>query len=310
MKAFVQILITLFTVLSVVGCNDNEGAYLIDINLNNPDTLEIGQSTQMEIIYVPQNAVCGLPTERPIWLSSDTSVIVIDSMGIATAKAVGDAFIKVIWGAFERDIVLSVNRTFSFSNKAFMDYCLSRYDANGDGILQGLEVTDIVGLDLTDLSIEYEPMSLQGIEAFENLQKLKISHLRIAELDLSHNKKLRDLDCSLSEISVLDISQNDKLEVLDCHGCETLSQLIIGSRTKYEANKLNTINCYRCALTDLDLTRCEALEYIDCRDNQLISLNLVNNFLITQISCSGNNISDITFPADFDFSQLKTFDKD
>lgn len=290
------------------SCQKEDGNFLVNLYLAPVDTLAVGDATTVQIVYVPENADSGLPFGKQHWTSSDTSIVRIDQSGNIQAIDIGQVTVRLMWGGFKAETTVSVDETFAFKSRSFADYCLARYDANHDGILQSSEVYTVVGLDLTDLSVELEPISLAGIESFVNLQKLKITHLKISELDLSKNKRLSDLDCSQSELTRLDVSRNKNLQNLDCHGCPNLTELVFGSKAEYGENALVILNCYRCSITGLDLSRCTHLEYIDCRDNRLTSLDLTNSPKMTQIWCSGNEVAAPTLPADFEMEQLKEHD--
>lgn len=300
----------LFATMSMLlsSCREEDGDFLVNLYLAPVDTLAVGETTTVQIVYVPEYADSGFPFGKQHWTSSDTTIVRIDQSGNLQAVDIGQATVRLMWGGFKAETTVSVDQTFNFKSRSFADYCVARYDTNKDGILQSSEVYTVVGLDLTDLSIEFEPISLAGIESFVNLQKLKITHLKISDIDLSKNKKLNDLDCSQSELTRLDVSKNQNLQNLDCHGCSNLTELVLGSKAEYGDNALVILNCYRCSITGIDLSRCSQLEYIDCRDNQLTSLDLSNSPKMTQIWCSGNNIPTPKLPADFEMEQLKEHD--
>lgn len=305
-------LIILAIVLATLGaCHKESHVYLRKIYIAHHSTrMKIGDRATLEVKCYPDDTTAGLPDDTVRWSSTRPHVVSIDQQGHIEALAIGVSTITAQWGDFKAQTVITIDTTLAFADDAFMTYCLAHFDDNGDGILQALEVNDVVGLDLTDLQKAARPVSLDGIEMFASLEKLKISHLTISHLDLSRNTKLRDIDCSMCNIATLDLRANRQIEMIDCHGSESLTQLLLGSRDELGTNSLNILNCCNCSLTSLDLSRSDRLEYLDCRNNQLTNLDLSNNNLLRQLSCSGNNIQSITVWPDFEPEHLKTLDID
>lgn len=118
-------------------------------------------------------------------------------------------------------------------------------NTNGDDEIQINEAKTVTSLDVSSQGIA----SLEGIEAFINLQSLLCSDNSITNLDLSKNLTLIELDCFNNQLTDLDLSKNTKLNKLHC-----------GS------NKL----------TVLDLTQNPVLSRMYCNDNNLISLDIRN----------------------------------
>lgn len=307
-----RVLVIVITILiGITSCSRDEGEkYLRDVYFaSHSDVLGVGETEQLRVMFYPEGSNAGIPDEPKRWLSSDSTIVRVDSLGNIYGVSPGVANVTVWLGAFRAMTEICVDEVYEFSDSLFLAYCLKEFDDNGDGRLQGLEVFDVEGLDLEGLSRYEKCISLKGIEEFANLKKLNISGLCIAELDLSRNVELRDIDCSLAQIERLDLRKNKKLQMLDCHGCATLREIDFGSYRVYGENDINVLNCFGCALDILDLSRCWDLEYIDCRDNNLRGLDLSKSSLLTQLSCSGNEIVDIIFAEGFDMSQLKTYDR-
>lgn len=299
--------------LAIVRCSEDSEQSLVRTYFSAYDeVMLVGEQQQLIMMLYPANSTTNIPDADIIWSSSDTTVITVDQQGNLTAISVGQSTITVTWGNFIVEAVIEVDgSTDAIEDEIFLNYCLERFDTNGDGILQNLEVAYLVGLDLTDICTDDTCVSLAGIELFVSLQSLTFSRINVTYLDLSNNTELTDLNCSLTNLTSLDLSNNTKLVTLDCHGCESLTELTLGSYDDYETYMaLNSINCYRCAIETLDLSRCADLEYLDCRENQLSDLDASACPRLIQLCCSSNNISTVTLAPDFDMDQMKTLDCD
>jgi hypothetical protein len=306
-----RIFFVLYMIVGITSCSRDEGEkYLRDVYFaDHSEVLGVGRTEQLRVMFYPEGANAGVPDEPKRWLSSDSTIVSVDATGTISGVSPGIATVTMWLGTFKAVTEIYVDEVYQFSDSLFLDYCLAEFDENGDGELQGLEVFDVEGLDVTDLARYEVWVSFKGIEKFKSLKKLNVSGIYISELDLSHNVELKDLDCSLARIQTLDLTNNGKLEMLDCHGCVNLKTLDLGTYDKHGVNNINVINCFGCALDTLDLSRCEMLEYLDCRDNKLKGLDVSRSPLLTQLSCCGNEIGEITFADDFDMDQLKTYDR-
>lgn len=307
-----QRIVLFFTILiGITSCSRDDGEkYLRDVYFaNHSEVLGVGETEQLKVMYYPEGSNAGIPDEPKLWSSSDEAIVRVDSAGVIYGVSPGIATVTMWLGAFRAMTEIYVDEVYEFSDSLFLEYCLSEFDENGDGELQGLEVFDIESLDVSSLARHEKWISLDGIEKFSSLKTLKISGLFISKIDLSQNTELRVLDCSLARIASLDLTNNSKLEMLDCHGSMNLSELKFGSYDEYGLCNINVINCFGCSIGELDLSRCEFLEYIDCRDNKLTNLDFSNSSLLTQLCCSGNEITDIVFAEGFDMAQLKMYDR-
>lgn len=324
-----QIIITTLTIiLALASCKREDKEYLRKIYFDNhPKEMSVEQSTTLKIKYYPDETNSGIPDAQVVWSSSNSTIISVSNDGTINALRYGKAVIKAQLADFVALTTIVVDTALMFEDNLFLKFCIENFDTNRDGVLQGLEIYDIVGLDVSDLRNFTDTISLTGIEHFQALKTLKITGLSIPNLDLSKNLLLENINCSLCLMEELDLSNNIQLVMLDCHGCDNLRTLKLSKSEDVkiieddngnityetfptESNKINIINCYRCAIENLDLSSCKTLEYIDCRSNQLSSLDISNNKLLTQISCSKNNIATIKIASDFDIEQLKTCDID
>lgn len=311
------------TSLPLSSCNDDDGVkFLRDVYLEyHSESMAVNDTMNIHLMFYPEGANSGIP-QQISWSSSDTSVISIQPNpdnfyhAILKGNKVGIAEITcnlhdgVPEQGFKTTTTITVDTENLLPDYNFMTFCLQHFDSNHDGKLQGIEVSDVIGIDATELEAQNAAISFQGIEIFQALRTFKATHLTISYLDLSHNPLINNIDVSESHIQTLDVSHNHELKYLDCHACPNLTNLILGSNKQFGHNYINTINCQRCNLSSIDLSRCSLMTYIDCSGNHLTQLDLSNSLAITQITCYGNNINTILVHKDFDESQLKTLETD
>lgn len=150
--------------------------------------------------------------------------------------------------------------------------------------------------------------SLQGIEHFPALQKLKCNHNEITSLDVSKNPALVQLSCNENPITSLDVSQNPSLAALDCNH-NKLTSLDVSKNTvlrelvcsKNQLTTLNTgnnhtmmyLDCGDNQLTELDVSQNPALIYLNCAKNQLTRLDLQEHTALLELNCANNQLTEL-----------------
>lgn len=177
-------------------------------------------------------------------------------------------------------------------DEGFKDYLLSKFDTYKDGEISLAEAWVITDIDVyTD-----EIYSLQGIESFLNLERLACcgssesqdeNEGGLTELDLSHNTKLRYLDCRYNQLSSLDLSHNTGLWELTCAGNEFYSL-----RLDY-LRELMYLDCSFNPLTRLDITRNSLLYFLRCEYTELSELDVSQNFMLKELYCSDNSLEEL-----------------
>lgn len=115
--------------------------------------------------------------------------------------------------------------TVHIPDQAFLDALIVQgVDKDGDGQICSCEAERVINLDVSEL---YNISSLEGIEAFINLE---------------------DLDCSDNQLSTLDIRQNTSLVSLSCRNMPTLEKVCVWTLPFPPANVLvdstNSPNAY------------------------------------------------------------------
>lgn len=301
----------LLLILFVVACNSDGKKYLRDVYFDyHSSKMAIPDTMLITLMFYPEHTNAGVPDIPIIWTSSDTNIIRIEPSGEYSAKLIanniGAATIKATLGDFVASTLITVDYTNAISDGHFLNLCLAYFDTNNDGVLQGTEIVNVIGIDASELASTNDPISFEGIELFSSLQTFKATHLIISDLDLSKNTNLTTIDISESEIASLDLSNNLEIQFLDCHACSSLSDIKFATPTSDKKNQMRIINCQRCSLTQLDVSKCILLEYLDCSQNQLTTLDLSNNVLLKQLDCTGNNITSITLWDEADTEEFKT----
>jgi hypothetical protein len=158
--------------------------------------------------------------------------------------------------------------------------------------------------------------SIQGIEAFPNLQKIRIIHNNISSVDLSKNPNLTYVHFWDNKLTSIDVSSLTKLELLvggdndivtfDVSRNPNLNELDFGNtegRTGYGTTRgvtsidishnpnLRRLYMQNNRLTSLDISKNRNLEEIWVHDNKIESLNCTNNPNLSYIIVWNNNLS-------------------
>lgn len=152
------------------------------------------------------------------------------------------------------------------------------YDSNKDGYLASGEIKKI-----TDVWIERPVSNYKGIEYFTELKEFsnersdswhKGAMMNKKKLDLSKNKKLKEVVLETNTISSVDVSGCKQLKSLYCFcGPErgALTRLDVTGCTS-----LKELVCQQSKLKVLDVSTCTNLEKLDLYNNKLTSVKLGN----------------------------------
>lgn len=138
------------------------------------------------------------------------------------------------------------------------------YDSNGlNGNMFLYEAQSIINLGVNNRNIS----SLEGIEAFENLETLNCNFNAITSLNLVGNPKLKILDAENNDLTSLQVHQNNVL--------------------------LEFLRVNNNRLTNLDVSNNPLLFVLECNSNQLNTLDASNNPNLTQLHASSNNLTSV-----------------
>jgi hypothetical protein len=208
-------------------------------------------------------------------------------------------------------------------------------DANDDNEIQYSEAEAIWELNVQSWYSQILVSSLQGIEAFSNLRKLRVYAIySVTDVDFTSFTHLEELTCQglnslhnvdvsgLTNLHKLSIIQNSHLENINYSGTANIEELIIEGNHlpgTFELNNLTnlhslsfrlnttsglifnntknvkTINCSQNNLVNLDLSGQVQLQQLDCSDNHLLFLT-IDSQTVTKINCSGNYFNVLAVP--------------
>jgi len=151
-------------------------------------------------------------------------------------------------------------------------------DINGDGRISygEAEMVTTIYLDPDSASkSKGKILSLEGIEAFINLDTLHFCSNQIKELDVSANTELRVLVCwnddDNDQLERLNVSKNNKLEQLSIPG-NKLTELDVSNNPS-----LHKLSCGYNQIMNLVVSNCINLAVLECSNNQLSSLDISDN---------------------------------
>ncbi len=179
-------------------------------------------------------------------------------------------------------------------------------DTNEDGEISRAEAEAISKIDLSLGSGQLGIRSLQGLEAFVNLDSLNFVGNQVAYMDFSQNTKLSYIDCSMNyPMHFIDISKNIHLKYLNC-SLTGLDNLDVSNNQALEylycaENGMNSLDVsnnpalielatWFSPLTSLDISNNRALTSLVCGYNQLSSLDVSNNTLLETLHCNSNKL--------------------
>lgn len=182
-------------------------------------------------------------------------------------------------------------------------------DENGDGEIQVSEALNTTSIRISNPNQDDEPMDLTGLEAFTNIEELRIYAYSIPPIDVSIYPALVNLDLGRCQISSIDVSNNLNLKYLSLDD-NALSSVDVSLLTELETLDLryndniesidvsNNIKLTKLALdrnnfSVLDVTKNIDLIELTLPWNNLISIDLSNNTKLKKLSLTYNEITAI-----------------
>jgi Leucine-rich repeat (LRR) protein len=170
------------------------------------------------------------------------------------------------------------------SDNAFLLALLENgVDENGDQLITHLEAERTISLDLRSKGIS----SIEGIDAFINLDTLRCDSNHITELNLLNNVALRYVSCENNLVDELVVPNNTMINYL------SFSK---NNMTYFNAIFLRDMETLLCAdnvLNNLYVSNCNKLKKLDCSGNNLTELNVSNAIRLEELNFSHNNLETI-----------------
>lgn len=253
----------------------------------------------------------------------DQSYYIIMNAGVITDVATNTSF-----GGFTQntDWTFTTHDFISFPDENFADALFAHdpvIDTNGDDEISFSEAEALTELNVFNMGIT----GLEGIEYFINLTNLNVGANDISTVDLSSNTSLTTLllqgnDLTSVDLTMLteldylvlngnlftsvDLSQNTKITELQAGGIFYLNALDVSALTDLEIinfgsngnlssidlsnnTKLQRVSGGYTTISSLDVSMLPDLDYLDVQNTQLTSLDLTNNFNLTEIKAQNNS---------------------
>lgn len=195
-------------------------------------------------------------------------------------------------------------------------YLLKYFDFDRNGELSRYEASLVVRIDCPGNINAGEGAYMcdaTGIEACTNLRYLNLSGNDLTKLDVSNNKLLDTLDCSINTHLKIYVSQNKNLLQLHCYACSLeierwdlsanpeLKDLRIGGDGYVAFDKVSILDCsnnHKLEVLMANLSQmselyldCPELQHLSLEGNSLSALDLSNCTKLVMLNFSGNNIS-------------------
>ncbi len=163
-----------------------------------------------------------------------------------------------------------------------------KIDANNDGEIQVSEASQVSQLNIINPNPAQRISSLEGIDAFVNLQNLNCSMNSLTSLDVSGLSSLTILNASQNELTSIDVEGLSNLVELQCNNNELSSLNISGLIS------LEKLYCTYNNITALDLGGLQNLKMINATQNEIASLDVSDQQNLTNMDCSWNGMSSLT----------------
>ena len=193
-----------------------------------------------------------------------------------------------------------------FQDAEFQRFLKERCDTNHNGKLDAQEL-NITEMTITD---DYKIRNLEGIESFEDLEKLDCHGIGLTTLNVSTNYKLKELNCSDNQLKDYLPILSSGLKKLNCSN-NKLTHMNLGNRSglnleevdcsnnnitnivMWNVRELVKFDCSNNDLMTLDVSQCLKLEELNCSGNQLMELDVGHQTQLTQLDCSNNKLTEL-----------------
>jgi uncharacterized protein YjdB len=245
-------------------------------------SLDVGQSIQLAATVQPDNA--SFPSLT--WKSSNEAVATVDAGGLVKAVAPGTADITASAdGITSKACVITVNEVegIEIADVAFKNILLKIADADHNGVITSEEAAALKGISLNDDQVK----DLAGIEHFNNIAGANIISKGLTAVDLSKNKKLKEIfiiGSSLADYNLSGLGELEKLELNFSDGKNQPAINLNGSTSKITYLKVQS--AYLKSLDDLQINSMSHLKEFQCLTNCVESVVLTGTSALEYIDLS------------------------
>ena len=158
-------------------------------------------------------------------------------------------------------------------------------DTNNDGDIQVSEAQATIAITAVAQNIS----SIEGIEAFSNLERLYLFNNPIASVDLSANTQLQQINFTFNDLTSIDLSSNTLLSSVSL-GNTNISTIDVSQLPNLELLDLSNTN-----ISTIDLSSNPNLLSLALSFTNINSLDLSNNFALEGLGLRDTGISEFDF---------------
>ncbi len=162
--------------------------------------------------------------------------------------------------------------------KKLIELGIDRDGLNGEILDSTSEKITMLNLDNSNIQ------SLQGIEAFRNLQILSCRNNKLKQLNLSLNPYLTKLECDSNLLEEVNLGSNSNFTYL------SISNNSFKNLSPNKLPKLNYLNCSNNNIETLVLSINSAIESLYCSNNKIRHIDLSFNKNIKNLDVSSNDL--------------------
>ena len=300
------------TALKLLGCSDT-----------NLSSIDVSNNLQLEVIWFTNNNISslnldvntalrtyGLSNNPLVYMSikngNNSNIVYIEALDLPTLSCVqvddenAATYISTNFNFIDENLLFSADcDTVYIPDANFETYlethntigeivALGDASSMGDGSLNNLVSKSKAEL-VTDLNVNDSNISsLQGIEAFTNLEILFCQRNQITNLDVSQNLALLELECESNPFTTLDVSNNTALKVLGCSDTN-LSSIDVSNNLQLEAIWFTNNN-----ISSLNLDVNTALRTYGLSNNPLVFMSIQNGNNASMSYIEAQNLPELT----------------
>lgn len=212
---------------------------------------------------------------------------------VLTSATVYDLIVPIPQLPKEGEVSINVK---NFPDSAFREYVKSELDTDKNDVLSVAELEAATSIFITGNT---QIKSVKGIEYFTSLEGLECRLTSVESLDLTSNKKLKELNCAHNQnLTSLNIMGLEELEVL------YLSDTGIKDLNLKSNKKLNGLFAWGTEINELDVSSNSELMGLDCSGTKITELDLTQNKALISLLVSYTDIKELDISANLVLERL------